>query len=261
MTADKTVLRHTVLANLLESAQRNARYSRRQQVFEIGNIYLPRDGAKLPDEPRRLGLLMTGPRRVTDWTGGADGGNVDYFELKGVIEALLSGLKVANASYTRAQHPTFHPGRSGQLHIDGKPAGTFGELHPFIARAYDLTETPILIAELDLDVILAAAHENFPVVPLAVTPPVLQDIALVVTEQTTAASVESVIRKAGGDLLKAVTLFDVYRGGSIPAAHKSLAYSLTYHAEDRTLTDREVAKVHSQIVRACEHQLGAKLRA
>ncbi|MFN8372399.1 MAG: phenylalanine--tRNA ligase subunit beta [Anaerolineae bacterium] len=260
MTADKVVMRHTLLINMLENAQKNARFTRRQQVFEIGNVYLPRDGQQLPDEPRRLGIVMTGPRRQADWTGNDGAENADYFDLKGVVDGLLEGLHVTG-SYARASHPTFHPGRSAQLLVNGAAAGVFGELHPLIAREFALTDAPLLLAELDLDTILSSTQENHPVSALPTTPPVLQDIALVVTEQTTNAAVEKVIRKAGGDMLKEVRLFDVYRGDPIPAGHKNLAYSLTYQADDRTLTDKEVAKVHTQIVRACEHQLGAKLRA
>jgi phenylalanyl-tRNA synthetase beta chain len=96
---------------------------------------------------------------------------------------------------------------------------------------------------------------------LPVTPPVLQDIALVVKEEMPAAEVAAAIWEAGGDLLKAVRLFDVYQGGSVPSGHKSLAYSLTYQTDDRTLTDDEVAKVHARIVRTLERKLEARLRA
>ncbi|NWF69281.1 MAG: phenylalanine--tRNA ligase subunit beta [Chloroflexi bacterium] len=261
MTADKTVLRHTLLVNLLETARSNIRFTRRQQVFEIGSVYHPRAEQLLPDEPRRLGLLLTGPRRVTDWTGSDGAENVDYFDLKGVVEGLLQGLHIPGVAYTRAAHPSFHPGRSALLTINGAPAGTFGELHPQVARAYELTDAPVLLAELDLDLLLQHAEENHPVTPLRMQPPVLQDIALVVTEQTPNAQVEAVIAAAGGEMLKSVRLFDVYRGDPIPAGQKSLAYNLVYQSDERTLTDREVAKVHSNIVRACERELNAKLRA
>jgi phenylalanyl-tRNA synthetase beta chain len=90
---------------------------------------------------------------------------------------------------------------------------------------------------------------------------VLQDIALVVPEATPAEKIEKVIVKAGGKLLRQVILFDVYRGDQIPAGQKSLAYNLVYQAEDRTLKDEEVASIHKKIVKACERELGAKLRA
>jgi phenylalanyl-tRNA synthetase beta chain len=101
----------------------------------------------------------------------------------------------------------------------------------------------------------------FNIDPLPVTPPVYQDIALVVKDAIPAAEVEAVIVKAGGDLLKAVRLFDVYSGSPIPPGHKSLAYNLTYQTDDKTLTDKEVARVHKKIVQAAERELSAQLRA
>jgi phenylalanyl-tRNA synthetase beta chain len=119
----------------------------------------------------------------------------------------------------------------------------------------------MLAAEFDLDALLDEVENNHPVKPLPTTPPVFQDIALVVNADTSAAAVEAVIVKAGGNLLKGVRLFDVYQGDPIPAGQKSLAYNLTYQADDRTLTDKEVAGVHQKIVKAAERELGAKLRA
>ncbi|MBL8120866.1 MAG: phenylalanine--tRNA ligase subunit beta, partial [Anaerolineae bacterium] len=111
------------------------------------------------------------------------------------------------------------------------------------------------------DALLEVVQPNNDVKPLPTTPPVLQDIALVVNETTPAAAVEAVIVQAGGKLLKGVTLFDVYRGDPIPDGHKSLAYSLVYQTDEKTLKDEEVASVHKRIVKAVERELGAKLRA
>jgi phenylalanyl-tRNA synthetase beta chain len=261
LTAEQRALRQTILVSLLDNAARNARFTNRQQVFEIGSVYLPRADAPLPDEPRRLGILLTGPRRAADWTGEDTGGNADFFDLKGIIEGLVAGLHITGAAYERAAHPSLHPGRSACLRIGGVEIGAFGELHPLVAQAFDIAAAPVLVAELDLDALLAQVNALHKTQALPTTPPVLQDIALVVHEETPAAAVEAVIVKAGGDLLKAVTLFDVYRGDPIPAGHKSLAYSLVYQAADRTLTDADAAKVHQKIVKTCERELGAKLRA
>lgn len=261
ISAEKTHLRHTILVNLLESARANARYAERQGVFEIGSVYLKRTGQALPDEPRHLGILMTGARHIPGWMGRDSDGNIDFFDLKGVIEGLLNGLHIHNATYARAEHTTFHPGRSARLMINGQSAGVFGELHPRVTRAFDFEGAAVLAAELDLDAVLQYADPLHKVHPLPVTPPVLQDIALVVRAETSAAEVEAVIRKAGGDLLKGVHLFDVYQGDPVPAHHKSVAYSLVYQTDERTLTDKEVASVHARIVKACERELGAKLRA
>jgi phenylalanyl-tRNA synthetase beta chain len=124
-----------------------------------------------------------------------------------------------------------------------------------------LSAAPVLVGEFDLDALLDVLNPNNELVPLPTTPPVLQDIALVVNEETSAAAVEAVIVKAGGKLLKGVSLFDVYRGDPIPEGQKSLAYNLVYQTDDKTLKDEEVASVHKKIVKAVERELGAKLRA
>ncbi len=260
LSADKTALRHSLLISLLENARANARFTARQQVFEIGSVYFQRRPGALPDEPRRLGILMTGPRRVADWASGLAADNVDFFDLKGVVEGLLDGLHIAEASFSRAAHPSFHPGRSALLTVGGVDIGAFGEIHPQVAQTFELTAAPLLAAEFDLDALLAAMPDRHETQPLLNTPPVYQDIALVVSQETPAAAVQAAIIKAGGKLLRSVRLFDVYQGGSVPEGHKSLAYNLVYQAEDRTLTDAEVAKVHQKIVKACERELGAKLR-
>lgn len=258
ISSDKTVMRRTLLISLLDNARANARYQTRQAVFEIGAVYLQGD-APLPDEPRRLGILLMGTRQAGNWQDRA-AEQVDFYDLKGVIEGLLAGLHVHGFAFERAQHTSFHPGRSAALVIDGQTIGTFGELHPLVTANFEL-EGPVFAAEIALDPLLKQVNALHTIQALPLTPPVLQDIALVVSEATTAAQVEDVIRKGGGDLLKGVRLFDVYTGDPIPAGHKSLAYSLTYQTDDRTLTDKEVAKVQERIVRFCERELGAKLRA
>jgi phenylalanyl-tRNA synthetase beta chain len=188
-------------------------------------------------------------------------GVMDFFDIKGVVEGLLKGLHIDNATYARADHPSFHPGRSAKLVINGKDIGTFGELHPLVARAGGITDAPVMIAEFDLDALLSHAQRDHQIRSLPVTPAILEDIALVVPLDLPSAEVEAVIRQAGGDLLKDVRLFDVYQGDSIAAGHKSLAFSLVYQTDERTLKDKDVAKLRKKIIGAAENRLGAKLRA
>ena len=119
---------------------------------------------------------------------------------------------------------------------------------------------PVMIAELDMDALIKATPDLYGVEALPTAPPVLEDIALVVPNSTSASEVELIIRKAGGNLLRDVKLFDVYTGDSIEAGHKSLAYALTYQG-DETLSDKKIKKLRKKIIGAAEHQLGAKLRS
>jgi phenylalanyl-tRNA synthetase beta chain len=257
---EKSVLRHTLLISLLENAVNNARYQTRQQVFEVGNVYLQGELA-LPDEPLRLGILLTGARHDNDWTGSNSRDNVDFFDMKGVIEGVLHGLHLQNVSLAIGSHTSFHPGRSADVLINGEIIGTFGELHPLVAQQFKLTHAPIMVAELDGEALLRHLPARHGIQNLPITPSVLEDIALVVSESTTAQQLEDVIRKAGGKLLKHIQLFDVYRGGSLPEGTKSLAYALTYQTDEKTLKDEDVAKVREKIIRVAERELGAKLRS
>jgi len=119
----------------------------------------------------------------------------------------------------------------------------------------------VLAAELNVHVLMEAMPERFNVEPVSSYPPVLEDIAVIVGEEVPAARVEAVIRQAGGNLLRSVNLFDIYRGAQIGEGKKSLAYSLTYQAPDRTLTDAEAAQVRQRVVRRLEQELGARLRS
>lgn len=258
---DKTVMRRTLLVNLLETAASNQRHTPDQKVFEVGSVYWHVDGERLPNEPRRLGLLMTGPLTAETWLPGDKSGNVDFYDMKGVAQSLLESLHINDVTYEHPDHASFHPGRAAQVRAKNAVLGTFGELHPLVAKAFGLTEYPVIVAEFDMDAILSLWQRDHTVRPLPLTPAVLEDIALVVSKDVPAAEVEAVIAQAGGNLLKSVRLFDVYEGGAIPEGHRSLAYRLVYQTDEKTLTDQEVAKVRKKVIRAAEQRLNAKLRA
>ncbi len=260
IASDKTVMRHTLLVSLLHNALLNARFTPRQQVFEVGHVYLLGEGQTLPDELLRLGVLMTGARSESAWMQQSSE-TVDFYDMKGVIEGVLRGLRLRDVRYTLGGHSSLHPARSATVHVGEQAVGAFGELHPLVASAFKLTGAPVLVAELDLEALLALAPKRHAVKPLPITPAVLEDIALVVDESLPAAQVETVIRKAGGALLRDVRLFDVYRGANLPPNSKSLAYALTYQTDEKTLTDKDVAKVRARIVQAAERELNAKLRS
>lgn len=257
---EKSVMRQSLLTNLLESARANLRYGDSQQIFEIGTVFHRVEGQQLPDEPSRLAILINGARESAYW-GGTSGARVDFYDMKGIIEGLMHGLHVGTVRYQAANHPSLHPGRSAEVLVNGQKIGAFGELHPLVARAFELEGAGVLVADIDLDALLSHVELMYRVRALPVTPAVLEDIALVVSESVNAADVEAVIRQAGGDLLKSVTLFDVYRGEQIGAGNKSLAYSLVYQTDERTLTDKDVAALRKKIIKSAEARVGAKLRA
>lgn len=258
ISPDKTVLRKSILTGLLEAARNNQRYASRQLLFELGSIYLERENQLLPDEPKRLGIVLLGQRAVPVWQG-ADNAAMDFYDLKGLVEALLAALHVSGTSVTRASHASFHPGRSAQVSVKGAVLGVFGELHPQVSAAFGLEGT-VLAADFDLGALIGLMDELYPAKSLPTTPGIVHDIALVVKESVTHAEVEAVIRKAGGQLLKSVRLFDVYRGANLPEGHKNMAYSVVYQTDERTLTEAEAIKIREKITKLAERELGGSLR-
>ncbi len=259
MVADRVVMRHSLLASVLEIVERNARVRERMGLFEIGPVFLAVEDESLPQEVSRLVLVLSG-RREPAWWQTADTAPVDFYDLKGLCQSLLQALHIGGAKYEPAVHPSFHPGKCAQVSVQGQVLGVLGELHPNLRRSYELPEAAVVAADLDLGVLLSAVPARHEVAATPPFPPVLEDLAIVVDEGLPAEAVEVVLRQAAGALLAELRVFDVYRGESIGAGKKSLAYALTYQAPDRTLTDSEVAALRKTIVRALEEKLGAKLR-
>jgi phenylalanyl-tRNA synthetase beta chain len=225
-------------------------------------VFLPVPHDKLPHEPLRLAVVMTGRRTPNYWDDPLDQkpALLDFFDLKGVLEAMLDELHLGGVEVRAAKRPHLHPGRAAELRLAEQVVGTLGELHPKTAQAFDLTERAVLVAELDLDTLLAQVPARFAARAVPRFPAALRDIAVIVAEEVPAGRVEAEIRAAGGELVSAVRLFDVYRGPSIPAGTKSLAYALVYQASDRTLKDAEVDKAHKKIMDRLRHLLQAKIR-
>jgi phenylalanyl-tRNA synthetase beta chain len=257
----RRAMRRTLMDLLLENVATNQRHSDSIAIFELGRVYLPEqlDAEGLPQEPRRLGIALAGLSGARSWAAGER--PVDFFDLKGIVEELLSqlGIKRSQVHFKPGATSTFHPGRCAELLVEGERLGPLGEVHPQVAEAFDL-KGRVYLAELDLERLLVQAAEERLYRPLPRFPAVRMDLAVVVDEKVPAQQVERLIRENGGALLEDVVLFDLYRGEPVPAGKKSLAYALTYRARDRTLTDEEAQAVHDGIMAALERGLNAQAR-
>jgi phenylalanyl-tRNA synthetase beta chain len=265
ISSERAVMRQSVLAGVLEVAAANLRHESNVRLFEIGFVYVPKPGEKLPEEPRRLALLMTGSRRQEFWSDGAGVGAsgkqlLDFFDLKGVVEELANDLHLADLRFQPSRAPHLLPGRSASLFAKDQPIGDCGQLHFKAAEAYGLGVLPILVGEFDVEALQALLPPRYQYTAVPRFPAALRDVAVVVAETVSAERVAGEIRAAGGELVRGIRLFDLYRGDSIPAGTKSLAYALTYQAGDRTLTDKEVDKAHKKIEDRLKHVLKAQIR-
>jgi len=262
LSPERSILRRSLLPGILAVAAENLKNAPGVALFELGFVFNPKKD-DLPDEPRRLAIVLCGRRTDAAWDDalGVKVPTYDFYDLKGVLERLLADLHVSGVTVAPAKDvPHLHPGRAARVSVGGVAVGAFGELHPQVAAAFKLAERAVLVADLDLEAMFAAVPERFAYRPISPFPPVLRDVAVVVPDDLPAEQVQKELATAGGDLLEAVQLFDVYRGDSIPAGTKSLAYALTYRVADRQLTDKEVDKAHQKIEGRLRHVLKAQIR-
>ncbi len=269
LSEDQSVMRTTLLGSLLDVAQLNlARGADAVALYESARAYLttpptglnPEPGSGFRPvgplggeffgermaphrEPHRVGALAVGPLVAKSWRGGGE--PVDFFVLKGVLEG-LAGQLGAELSFAHGEEPFLHPGRSARVSSAGETAGWIGELHPLVCREWDLEAA--VAFELDLAALIAAAsagEETFE--DVTSFPAVTQDIAVVVSAETSSDEVQSAVLAGGAELLRTAEVFDLYEGEQLGEGKKSLALRLEFRAADRTLTDEEVSAQRATI--------------
>ncbi len=260
LTVEREYMRQTLMNHLLEATALNLRHTERVAIFEIGRVYFPREGEQVAEEPTMLGICLAGARTAADRRT-AETEEMDFFDLKGVVETLLERLGIAGARFEPGDHPSLHPGRQAVLWFGERQAGVLGEVHPLVREQFDLPEKRVSLAEFRLGPFLEAAGTRI-YEPLSRFPAVVQDIAVVVDGGTPAVRVAEVIRQAGGELLRNLALFDLYWGSPLPPGKVSLAYRMVFQAMDRVLVEDEVNRLRdNKIVPALERELGATIRA
>ena len=245
---DTSIMRTTTLPSMLDILARNYSYrSRDVRLYEIGRVYLPGGPDGLANEPRMLTL-------------GAYGEGYDFFTMKGAVESVLRDLRVAGAAFRACQDdPSYHPGRCAGVYAGEKLLGVVGQIHPAVAANYDV-DCELYCAELSFEALLEAQGPGAEYHPLPRFPAVSRDIAVVCGEEVTVGALEACIRKAGGKLLRDVALFDIYRGQGVAGGSKSVAFSMTLRADDRSITASEADGEVKDILTALEQELGATLR-
>lgn len=246
---DYSMMRTTTLPEMLEVLANN--YNKRVEearLFEVSSVYLPESLPvnKLPYEKQVLTIGMYG--------------NVDFYDLKGVVVELLNRLGIAACEYVPVDnYPSFHPGRTAKLYINDTESGVIGEIHPDTVKNFEASERTY-VAMLEIEPLVANASVKAQYRPLPKFPAVTRDIALLVKDEVLVKQIEDVIRQRSGRILEDIKLFDVYKGKQVPDGMKSIAYSIVFRAEDRTLTDEDVNKTMRRILDGLKDNLEAQLR-
>ena len=247
-------MRNFIFPSLVQNAVNNINRNEKDVfLFEAAKVFEPTEG-ELPKEILKLGIVMTG--EVPE--GLFSKREVDFYDLKGVIEEVLSFLRLKGEFEREEEKEYLHPGQSARVKVKGETVGFLGKLHPDVLERFDVKQD-IYVAEVELGKLLEMAKEErieFKQIPKF--PPVMRDIAVIVDEDVPVAQIEGVIERAAKYLYK-VELFDVYKGKGVPEGKKSVAFSLTFRAPDRTLSDEEVNRVLDAIIEELE-KVGAKLR-
>lgn len=245
---DYSIMRTTTIPSMMEAFSRN--YSRNNEIvrlFEIGKNYVPSGvSGEIPKEKNMVTIGIYG--------------NIDYLDLKGIVENVFETLDIKNISYEReSENVSYHPGKTATAKLNKKTVATLGQIHPDVASGYGINEE-CYVAEIDLDALINNAIIERKYKALPKFPAVTRDMAILVDDCILVQQIDDVIKRHGGNIVENFKLFDVYKGTQIPEGKKSIAYSITYRNENKTLTDKEVEKVHNKILSTLEYTLGAKLR-
>ena len=245
---DTSIMRTTILPSMLEILTRNYNYRNKNvKLYEVGRIYLPGSGDGLANEAKLLSM-------------GAYGDDMDFFTMKGHIEAVLKNIRAKDIHCEPCtDNPSYHPGRCAAVWCGSQCIGVFGQIHPLVARNYGV-DGEFYCAELSFDALMSAKGADPEYVALPKFPSVTRDIAVVCDEAVTVGQLEKAIVKGAKGLLKEVKLFDIYRGKGVDEGKKSVAFNLVLRADDRSLTGEEADNDVKNILAALEADCGAVLR-
>ena len=294
LSIKQDVMRPTMLPNLLDTLRLNLRAQPETpvKIFEVGKVFMTRTDEeveqrkqemdeereryqrlkmwepvpseeRLPLEPRRLAGLMSGPRDERsrfnpDTEQTAE--QIEFFDAKGVIEELMRHLHIEKVEWSPVDAPIFHPGRAASLRSNEMDLGIVGELHPSVVRDWDLPDQRVCGWDLDLEAVLQVMPRRTLYNPVSPYQPVRQDMAFVVEEKVPAIVLLEAIKRAGGEAVTDVSLFDIYQGKPIPEGKRSLAFAITFSSTEKPLTEEEVARLRKRIAGALSRELQAEMR-
>lgn len=252
LSEDYTMMRTTTIPSMMQAVSLN--YSKKNKevnLFEIARIYLNEnneiESGSIPTEPTILTIAFYGE-------------NKDFYSLKGIVENVLEESNIKRYEIAReTENESMHPGRTAKIMIGKDVVAVLGEVHPEVIDNYGVKEK-VYIAQIDVDKLVRYGKEDKKYVPVPKYPAVERDIAVIVDEDVEVGSIEKIITKKCRKILEEVKLFDIYRSDKLGENKKSIAYALTFRAQDKTLTDEEIAGAMETIVTDLQRELGAELR-
>lgn len=245
---ENSMMRTILMGNMMQIISYNIHHTIEEGfLFELANTYRPKQ-IPIEELPQQVKSLCIGMY-----------GNIDFFDLKGIVENLLDLCGIKKYEFEGIEYPTFHPGRTAQVIYKGENLGILGEIHPDVAENFDISQR-VYIAEFNMELLNQFSNLQKTYQTLPKYPSVTRDIALLLKEEVPAREVEKIIERQQSDMIESYSLFDVYQGRQIPKGYKSLAYSIVYRKKNGTLIDEEVNKIHNKIIKELQENLKAQLR-
>lgn len=259
ISTDRRVMRRSLLTSVLEVMEHNIRLAPGLAFYEVGPQFIPQANAVLPTEEMTLCIALTGLSQEAEWDRSA-GKPYDFYDLKGILDEIWDSLHIADVRYQPTAQEPYHPGRAAAIYSGETLIGSLGDLHPVIQSHFDLGAHPLITAEINISLLTDLVPAWYASKPVNTHPPVLEALAVIVDESIAADQVLASLKMGGGKLLREIRLFDVFRGAQVGEGKKSLAYNLTYQADDHTLNEKDAANIRNRIIRRLQQDLGATIR-
>jgi phenylalanyl-tRNA synthetase beta chain len=260
LSEDQSVMRTSLVPNILETAARNQRQNNFDlKLFELSKVFFPREAEKLPEERFNLCALLSGLRRPPGWNEPSQ--TIDFFDIKGGLETLFMRLGIADLRwYTNSPAPYLNPGAAARITAADLYVGDLGEVHPAVLESFDI-KGPVYLFDLDFDLIVEKTISVTKFQNLPRFPAINRDLAIVVSDSVAAQDLLDYLEEHRPQFAERITLFDHYRGTQVGKNRKSLAFRITYRSGERSLTDLEVNEIHKDLSQKVVDAFEAHLRS
>jgi len=260
LTVDQSVMRTSLIPGILSTVSNNVSHDEKDlKLFEWGKVFFQREDDQQPDEKIFLTAVMTGLYKQKTWYG--EERSVDFFDIKGAVEALLKGLALEEITFQNAAGMQgYDPELISSVYCAGSLIGWIGKLASKVTEAYDLGKENTYVFEFDITALFNQVSGRRTFQPFARFPAVYRDISLLVNRGVESARIIEIIKQRGGELCESVQIFDLYEGERLDSSEKALAFRICYRSKVGTLDGGEINQLHESIIDSIRKETGGRLR-